>query len=167
MREMVHRAMSGQYPRTKAVLMGRGTGEIGSDTRAITKEFEAPAVINDRSGAVRNALRTGPDAEPVKVEVKVAPPPQPTPEHKPVAAKDVFPNGISPVFRSGSLPSFTQPTAPSVSSSDFSRTSHITVNQGDVNVRGVDDPKRAAEHVGTVQGYRTSDLIRNLRSPLA
>ena len=63
MREMVHQAMSGKYPRTKAILMGRGTGDIEHDTNSITKEFESPAVINRRSGAVRNALRVGPGRE--------------------------------------------------------------------------------------------------------
>ena len=61
MREMVHQAMSGRYPRTKAILMGRGTGDVDHDTNTITKEFESPAIINRRSGAVRNALRVGPD----------------------------------------------------------------------------------------------------------
>ncbi|WP_342108069.1 phage tail tip lysozyme [Methylobacterium sp. SI9] len=63
MREMVHQAMSGKYPRTKAILMGRGTGDIEHDTNSITKEFESPAVINRRSGAVRNAMRVGPGRE--------------------------------------------------------------------------------------------------------
>ncbi|SFL42340.1 hypothetical protein [Methylobacterium pseudosasicola] len=60
MREMAHRAMSGAYPRTRGILLGRGTGDLDRDTNTITGEFEAPKVINRRSGAVLNALRTGP-----------------------------------------------------------------------------------------------------------
>ena len=63
MREMAHRAMSGKFPQTKAILIGRGTGDVGADTRTITGEFEAPKFINDRTGAVRNALRVGPEKE--------------------------------------------------------------------------------------------------------
>lgn len=62
MREMAHSAMSGRYPRTRGILMGGGSGDLERDTNAITGEFESPAVINRRSGAVRNALRVGPEA---------------------------------------------------------------------------------------------------------
>ncbi|MCJ2126792.1 phage tail tip lysozyme [Methylobacterium sp. J-077] len=96
-----------------------------------------------------------------------APPAPAAPKPPAMTVKDVFPKGVPPVFQSGSLPSFARPVAPNVSSSDYSKTNHITVKQGDVNVSGVDDPKRAAEHVGTAQGYHTSDLIRNLRPVLA
>ncbi|WP_267361679.1 hypothetical protein [Methylobacterium sp. GC_Met_3] len=61
MREMAHRAMSGRFPQTRGILLGRGSGDLDRDTNAITGEFESPAIINRRSGAVRNALRTGPE----------------------------------------------------------------------------------------------------------
>lgn len=44
--------------------MGRGSASLEQDTDSITKEFEAPKFINRRSGAVRNALRTEPEAPP-------------------------------------------------------------------------------------------------------
>lgn len=60
MRYMVREAMGGGYPRTKGILMGQGSGDARLDTNAITGEFEAPRVINNRYGAVANAFRTGP-----------------------------------------------------------------------------------------------------------
>jgi hypothetical protein len=192
MREMVHRAMSGQYPRTKAVLMGRGSGDIGADTTAITREFEAPKFINDRSGAVRNALRVGAEASSASVGRQVAgldgqlgidlgngtmrmpsgairsiPANAPTasaPSRKPITAQDILPRGMEGVFNGG-LPNFTLPQAPA-SNFDSSRTTHVTIHQGDVTVHGIDNPKQAAGEFSAVQGYRNSDLIRNMRPTL-
>ncbi|MDV2988171.1 UNVERIFIED_CONTAM: hypothetical protein Q9R58_28115 [Methylobacteriaceae bacterium AG10] len=48
------------YAKTRRILMGQGTGDIEADTNAITKNFENPKEVNRRSGAVRNAYRTGP-----------------------------------------------------------------------------------------------------------
>lgn len=67
MREVAHSAMSGRYPRTRSILMGRGSGSLEQDTDAITKEFEAPKFINRRSGAVRNALRGEPETPPSRL----------------------------------------------------------------------------------------------------
>ena len=65
MRYMSHEAMTDpSYRATRGVLMGRGTGNVEVDTNTITRNFEAPAVINRRSGAVRNALRIGPSEVP-------------------------------------------------------------------------------------------------------
>ncbi len=61
MRYMVREAMRGGYGRTRRILMGEGTGNVEADTNTITREFEAPAVINRRSGAVSNAYRIGPN----------------------------------------------------------------------------------------------------------
>ncbi|MET3786083.1 phage tail tip lysozyme [Methylobacterium radiotolerans] len=105
MREMVHQAMSGKYPRTKAILMGRGTGDVEADTNAITKEFESPAVINRRSGAVRNALRIGPDEPSASIDpskggplADKAGPLKPT-----VDDPDLFPNGAPRVLKPNSM----------------------------------------------------------------
>ncbi|GEP08585.1 phage tail tip lysozyme [Methylobacterium gnaphalii] len=57
MRYMAHEAMSGSYPNTKRILMSGGGAE---HTNTITREFEGPAVINHRAGAVQNAMRVGP-----------------------------------------------------------------------------------------------------------
>ena len=61
MRYMAREAMSGRYPQTRGILMGQGTGDVDRDTNAITGEFESPKIINRRSGAVRDAMRTGPE----------------------------------------------------------------------------------------------------------
>ena len=56
MREMAHRAMSERYSLTKRALM---TGAYGEGvTNAITKEFENPAIINRRHGAVSRAYES-------------------------------------------------------------------------------------------------------------
>ncbi|MDB5177590.1 MAG: hypothetical protein JWN75_1258 [Candidatus Saccharibacteria bacterium] len=57
MRYMAKEAMSGAYPKTKETLMS-GAGAEGVGT--ITKEFERPAVNNDRTGAFAEANRVGP-----------------------------------------------------------------------------------------------------------
>jgi murein DD-endopeptidase MepM/ murein hydrolase activator NlpD/transposase InsO family protein len=64
MRYMAHEAVSGRFKQTRRVLMGQGSGDLERDTDTITREFESPAIINRRSGAVRNALRVGPDDDP-------------------------------------------------------------------------------------------------------
>ena len=60
MREMAHRAMSGQYKQTKRILMNATAEGLGPGSRVITHEFESPKVDNDRSGAVVKAYRTNP-----------------------------------------------------------------------------------------------------------
>lgn len=194
MRYMTHEAMTDRtYGRTRRILMGEGSGNIDADTNTITENFESPKVINRRSGAVRQALRTGPEQAPE------APPSNPSGNRlpngapailkpnsmkdapgetmgeanqrrevarKPVTVKDILPNGIPGAFN-GNLPSFASPAAPNVSNADNSKTIHVSIKQGDTHVRGVDDPKRAADHIGAVAGYRNSDLVRNLRSSLA
>ena len=60
MRFMVKEAMSGEYGKTRAILMGKGTGNLDADTNTITGEFERPKYINKRSGAVAGALAIGP-----------------------------------------------------------------------------------------------------------
>ncbi len=65
MRYMSHEAMNDKtYARTRSILMGGGSGNIDADTDTITKNFESPKFVNRRSGAVRNALRTGASPEP-------------------------------------------------------------------------------------------------------
>ena len=58
MRYMAREAMSGQYPRTRAVLMGANETGFMPDSRAITAEFERPAIINNRAPAVYAAYGT-------------------------------------------------------------------------------------------------------------
>lgn len=86
MREMAHQAMSGKYPRTRRILMGNGSGNVTADTNTITGEFESPAVINQRSGAVQHAMRTGPSEGPKAAAAPsktVAPPAAPLEVAKP------------------------------------------------------------------------------------
>ncbi|CAO4177636.1 hypothetical protein EEDFHM_03140 [Methylorubrum populi] len=64
MRYMAHEAMSGRYKQTRRILMGEGSGDVEHDTNTITREFESPKYVNRRSGAVRNALRVGPEGNP-------------------------------------------------------------------------------------------------------
>ncbi|WCS27230.1 phage tail-type lysozyme domain-containing protein [Methylobacterium sp. NMS14P] len=120
-------------------------GQVGTDLGDGTMRMP--------SGAIRSIPANAPTAS------------APKPERKPVTAKDILPNGIPGAFN-GNLPSFTSPAAPATSN-DNSKTVHVSIKQGDTHVRGVDDPKRAADHIGTVAGYRNSDLVRNLRSSLA
>jgi hypothetical protein len=56
-RYMAHEAMSGRYPKTKNILMHADPGSFGRDVPIITREFEAPKVVNMRTGAVENAYR--------------------------------------------------------------------------------------------------------------
>ncbi|MHC2104409.1 hypothetical protein [Methylobacterium sp. CM6246] len=91
MREMAHSAMSGRYPRTRSILMGGGSGNLEADTNRITGEFEAPKIINRRSGAVSNALRTGP-------EIAAAPSRLPS-----IAGGDFLPNGAPRVLKPNSM----------------------------------------------------------------
>jgi hypothetical protein len=71
MRYMAHEAMSGSYPRTRQILM---SGQIGrGTTNTITGEFERPAVINDRYGAVLQAHRA--HSAPERQTSEVPPPP--------------------------------------------------------------------------------------------
>lgn len=58
MRYMAHEAMTGNYPRTRAALMRAGTGTLATDQYAITKEFENPAIVNDRSRGIFDAYRS-------------------------------------------------------------------------------------------------------------
>lgn len=66
MRYMAHEAMTGRFPQTQRILKGQGSGDLERDTNTITGEFESPKVINRRSGAVREALRAGPEGEPAQ-----------------------------------------------------------------------------------------------------
>jgi len=83
----------------------------------------------------------------------------------PVTGKDVIPKGLPNGALPG-VPTFTMPSTPPVGLTSGNNV-NITIQQGATTVSGVSDPHRAAEHVGTVAGYRNSDLVRNLRSSLA
>lgn len=64
-RYMAHEAMTDPtYAVTRRILMGQGSGNVGTDTNTITGNFERPAINNNRSGAVRGAYGTGPSAVP-------------------------------------------------------------------------------------------------------
>ena len=56
-RYMAHEAMSGRYPKTRGILMRADPSTFARDVPIITKEFEAPKVVNMRTGAVVNAFR--------------------------------------------------------------------------------------------------------------
>ncbi|TXN41804.1 hypothetical protein FV232_26045 [Methylobacterium sp. WL30] len=75
MRYMTHEAMGGGYPQTRRILMGQGTGDIDQDTHTITRNFEAPRVANYRAGAVRAALRAGPDDRALSASQAASPAP--------------------------------------------------------------------------------------------
>lgn len=57
-RYMMHEGLSGAYPSTRAALMGASQGNMLGATYGVTKNFEAPAVVNDRTGAVERAYRS-------------------------------------------------------------------------------------------------------------
>ncbi|MRI57702.1 hypothetical protein D8770_27955, partial [Methylobacterium sp. DB1607] len=82
MRYMAREAMLGGYGKTRRILMGQGTGDVDTDTNTITREFESPAVINRRSGAVRNAYRAGPSDGAVRADVPGAGSDQEVPWHQ-------------------------------------------------------------------------------------
>lgn len=77
---------------------------------------------------------------------------------------EIVPKALGPTLGSG-VPTFSLPSTPPPSMPG--KSVNINIQQGDTTVSGVSDPHRAAEHVGTVAGYRNSDLIRNLRGSLA
>jgi hypothetical protein len=54
MRYMAHDALTGGYGRTRDTLMRGGTSP--ADVYNVTKDFESPAIVNDRNAAVRAAL---------------------------------------------------------------------------------------------------------------
>jgi hypothetical protein len=56
-RYMAHDAMSGRYRRTRDILMNASPEMLARDSWAVTREFESPAVTNNRSGAVLQAYR--------------------------------------------------------------------------------------------------------------
>jgi hypothetical protein len=56
-RYMAHEAMSGKYPTTRNILMHADPSRFAQDVPRITREFEAPKVVNYRTGAVENAYR--------------------------------------------------------------------------------------------------------------
>ena len=58
-RFMAHEAMT-QYPRTAQILATATPDSLAHTSRSVTADFERPALINDRSGAVLNAYHTGP-----------------------------------------------------------------------------------------------------------
>lgn len=59
MRAMVDQAMSGDYPQTKAILMGATPKDLMRDSWNVTKDFERPRYVNDRSRAVLSAYNGG------------------------------------------------------------------------------------------------------------
>jgi hypothetical protein len=57
MRYMAHEAMTGsRFGTTRNILMNANRATAAQDIRAITQNFEAPAVINDRTGGFMKAL---------------------------------------------------------------------------------------------------------------
>jgi Phage tail lysozyme len=64
MRYMAREAMSPAYPRTRDVLMNASPDTLAADHTTVTREFERPAVIDDRSKGVLSAYAGGADAPP-------------------------------------------------------------------------------------------------------
>jgi hypothetical protein len=77
MRYMAHEAMSKKYPRTRGILMNANPNAMGRDSWAVTHEFEAPKVDNDRSGAVARAYRVGPRSSEPDVQENASRPDSP------------------------------------------------------------------------------------------
>ena len=48
-----------KYPKTRDILLNANENNLAKDSRGITADFERPAVINDRSGAVLRAFYGG------------------------------------------------------------------------------------------------------------
>lgn len=64
MRYMVHEAMTDKnYAETRGLLSSATPDTLNQDTWAITKNFESPRIINNRTGAVQGAYQTGADAD--------------------------------------------------------------------------------------------------------
>lgn len=81
-----------------------------------------------------------------------------------LTADDILPGGMKGAIN-GNLPGQMRPSAPPASNSQSSTS--ITVHQAPISVTGMDDGRRVADRIGEVQGYRTSDLVRNLRRSVA
>lgn len=81
---------------------------------------------------------------------------------KPLTVNDILPGGLKGAVNGG-LPSFQMPQAPAPSV-DQSKQSTINIHQAPINVTGMNDGKQVADRIDRVQGYRTSDLVRNMRS---
>ena len=77
-----------------------------------------------------------------------------------LTADDILPGGLKGAVN-GNMPSLMQPTAAPTTNNQSSTS--ITIHQAPISVSGMDDGRRIADRVGEVQGYRTSDLVRNLR----
>lgn len=88
----------------------------------------------------------------------------PTPARKPVTLNDILPGGLAGAMNGG-LPAFQAPVTPAPNV-DQSRSSSITVHQAPITVTGMNDGKAVADRIDRVQGYRTSDLVRNMRSSI-
>ncbi|MCJ2036396.1 phage tail tip lysozyme [Methylobacterium sp. J-068] len=89
----------------------------------------------------------------------------PAPGRQPVTMNDILPGGLAGATNGG-LPAFQMPTAPAPNINQ-SRSSSITINQAPITVSGMNDGKQVADRIDRVQGYRTSDLVRNMRSSVA
>jgi hypothetical protein len=61
-KEMAHSAMH-DFPSVAKILKRTTPGSMLDDTYGVTKDFESPAVVNDRRGAVRGAFDKGPAAD--------------------------------------------------------------------------------------------------------
>lgn len=75
-RYMAHEAMTDPtYATTRETLMGASPETLGHDSRTLTKNFERPAVINDRSGATFKAYHAKIQAAEAPHHEAVVPPP--------------------------------------------------------------------------------------------
>jgi hypothetical protein len=155
MRYMSHEAMSGKYPRTKETLMGATDEGLTAGSRVITHEFEAPAIDNDRSGATKNAYRTGPDA------------PANTNEDKRRARQAGYPMGWNP--RAGNLNHHNSNAiaplgtgGPNVTSWHNPITNNIS-QKVEIKIDGADSPGATGAAVGSQMKRTNADLTRNMQ----
>lgn len=135
-------------------------GASASDAAGLgTRHFERPL---DKEG---EAFRRGQRANFWEKQFRGRPVPDAEkPKAPKLTADDILPGGLKGAIN-GNMPGAMQPSAPPVSNSQSNLS--ITVHQGAISVAGMDDGKRVADRIGEVQGYRTSDLVRNLRRSVA
>jgi hypothetical protein len=67
MREMAHRAASGDYPQTRQALMSADPSRRREQMFALTREFENPAVKGDRSASAAMAAGVGANADAMRM----------------------------------------------------------------------------------------------------
>jgi hypothetical protein len=149
MRQMAHSAMT-DYPQTRNRLMNATQESLDADSWAVTKNFEAPLVINDRTGATRRAY----GSMPMRASTPAG-----------GAAPSSF--GLNGWIAAGGGDANAAPAAAapighsSVNSYDFG--SNVINHKPTIIINGAGDPGATADAVAKKQGSLYSDALRNLQ----